>query len=69
MKKLLLIVAVAGLTLGATSCQKERECKCKLKNGSGFSYSGTIKKGKLADQQKECEKLSNDLQDCGIDLI
>ncbi len=69
MKKLFVVLTVVGLAFGATSCEKERTCKCKLKNGSGFSYSGTMKKGKLEDQKRDCEKLSNAVQDCGIDLI
>lgn len=66
MKKLLLIIAVVGI--GATSCQKERTCKCK-DTVSGKSISSKVKKGKIGDQKKACEKLSIGNFNCGLDLL
>lgn len=68
MKKLLLIVAVAGLTFGATSCKKERECKCTDSN-TGNSVSYKMGKGKMSDQDAECKKRGIGSIDCKLDLI
>lgn len=69
MKKLFFIMAVAGISFGATSCKKERTCECTFTNGSGVAYSGTLNKGKLNDQKQQCERLTNAAQTCSLKLL
>lgn len=68
MKKLLLIIAVAGISFGATSCQKERTCKCTANNGSA-AVSYDLGKGKLNDQKQQCENKTTDIYTCSLDLL
>ncbi|HUH73309.1 MAG TPA: hypothetical protein VLZ75_02775 [Chitinophagales bacterium] len=68
MKKLLLIIAVAGISFGATSCKKERTCQCTDSN-TGVSASYELNKGKLSDQKQECERKSKGSINCSLDLL
>lgn len=68
MKKLLLIIAVAGISFGATSCKKERTCKC-TNSKSGDAVSHDLGKGKLSDQKQQCEKFSIGDFNCSLDLL
>lgn len=68
MRKLFVVLAVAGLAFGATSCKKERTCKCTDSN-TGISVSYDMKKGKMSDQDQECKRKSAGTVNCSLDLI
>ncbi len=61
MKKILLLVAVAGLV--AVSCRKDRTCECKTTSDApGFVSSTTvytIKEAKKKDFAKQCVSYTN----------
>jgi len=58
MKKLFILVAVAGLAVGATSCKKERDCTCD-NTVTEKKETISIPKGKKGDQKTACEALSS----------
>lgn len=68
MKKVFVVLAVAGLAFGATSCKKERTCKCTDSN-TGVAVSYDMNKGKLNDQKQECERKSQGTINCSLDVL
>lgn len=50
MKKVLLVIAVVALAIGASSCNKQKKCQCTYKIG-GLSYETEVF---LTDEGKTC---------------
>lgn len=69
MKKVFVVLAVAGLAFGATSCKKERTCKCTHNEGTLPAISEDLGKGKLNDQKQQCERKTNAIYTCSLDLL
>ena len=54
MKKLFIIVAVAGLAISSSSCKKDYTCECTY---GGFSSSTEIKDAKSSEAEETCDNL------------
>ncbi|HUH73308.1 MAG TPA: hypothetical protein VLZ75_02770 [Chitinophagales bacterium] len=65
MRKLLLIIAVAGIGFGATSCKKVRSCEC-VNSNTGDTVNFKFNKGKMGNHKQECERKEVNNYNCTV---